>query len=184
MAYNDAIAQFEKADWPQIRAANPQLYNDLWFQYQQTKEARDKAVNALQQKVQARNSQAQQETARRVEEARTALAREIKDWSPELAGKLNQFAVTQFGFTPAELGQVTDLRVIKLLHAAYAGTQAQQKQAAVQKAQTVEAAKPLPTVSGASPQKVKASDPAGDRLSTEEWIKRRNAELKQKRAAR
>ena len=25
VAYNDAIAQFEKADWPQIRANNPQL---------------------------------------------------------------------------------------------------------------------------------------------------------------
>lgn len=180
VAFNDAIAQFEKADWPQIRANNPQLYNDLWFQYQQTKEARDKAVLALQQKVQQRNSQAQQESARRIEEARSAIQREIRDWSPELAGKLNQFALAQ-GFTAQELSQVTDPRVIKLLHTAYVGSQAKTPSAAAKSAAAVEAAKPLPTVSGASPQKVKASDPASDRLSADEWAKRRNAELKQKR---
>jgi hypothetical protein len=60
VAYNDAIAQFEKADWPSIRANNPAMYDQLWFQYQQTKEARDKAVIALQGKVQERTSKAQQ----------------------------------------------------------------------------------------------------------------------------
>jgi len=180
VAYNDAIAQFEKADWPQIRASNPQLYNDLWFQYQQTKESRDKTVLALQQKVAERNSNAQRESANRIEEARAALARDITDWSPELAGKLNQFAVS-LGFTPEEVGQVTDPRIVKLLHAAYAGNQAKSMQAASQKAASVEAAKPLSTVGGASPARVKAADSASDKLSTDEWLRRRNAELKHKR---
>ncbi|MDE2474677.1 MAG: hypothetical protein KGO48_06495 [Alphaproteobacteria bacterium] len=180
VACNDAIAQFEKADWPQIRANNPQLYNDLWFQYQQTKESRDKAVLALQQKVAERNSNAQRESAKRVEEARAALARDITDWSPDLAGKLNRFAVS-LGFTPEEVGQVTDPRIVKLLHAAYAGNQAKTMQAASQKAASVESAKPLSTVGGASPTRVKATETASDKLSTDEWLRRRNAELKHKR---
>lgn len=181
VAYSDAIAQFEKADWPQIRANNPQLYNDLWFQYQQTKESRDKAVLALQQKVAERNSIAQRESAKRVEEASAALARDINDWSPELAGKLNQFAVS-LGFTPEEVGQVTDPRIVKLLHAAYAGHHAKVIQAASQKAASVEAAKPLSTVGGASPARVKATETASDKLSTDEWLKRRNAEMRARKA--
>ncbi|HEX5278938.1 MAG TPA: hypothetical protein VFW28_02555 [Micropepsaceae bacterium] len=180
VAYNDAIAQFDKADWPQIRASNPQLYNDLWFQYQQTKESRDKAVLALQRSVAERNSNAQRDSAKRVEEARAALAREFNDWSPELAGKLNQFAVS-LGFTPEEVGQVTDPRIVKLLHAAWAGNQAKVTQAAARKAASVEAAKPLSTVGGASPTRVKATESGSDRLSTDEWLRRRNTELKHKR---
>src|SRR6185437_1059404 len=96
------------------------------------KEQREKAVVALQNKVQERNSKAQLEQARRLEEARAALARDIRDWSPELAGKLSQFAIAQ-GFTADELRQVTDPRVIKLLHAAWVGNQLQLKSAAAAK---------------------------------------------------
>src|SRR5256885_14414937 len=48
VAYNDAIAKFENADWPQIRANNAAQYEQRWVQYQQTKEARDRAATALQ----------------------------------------------------------------------------------------------------------------------------------------
>lgn len=173
---NDAIAQFEQADWAKIRAENPQLYNDLWFQYGQAKEQRDRAVVALQNRVQERNSQAQLEQARRLEEAKAALARDIRDWSPELAGKLSQFAMTQ-GFTADELRQVTDPRVIKLLHAAWVGNQLQLKSAAATKAANSEAAKPLPTVSGNTP----AEKGLSDKLSVDEWMRRRNAQLNRKR---
>jgi len=178
-ALNDAIAQFEKADWPQIRASNPQLYNDLWFQYQQTKEQRDKAVTALQTKVAERSSKAQQESARRIEEARAAIQRDIPDWSPDLAGKLSQFAQGQ-GFTADELRQVTDPRLIKLLHAAWKGSQAQQKEAAQARAKPAEVAKPLPTVSGNTP----AEKGLSDRLPVDEWIRRRNAQLAKQRGRR
>src|SRR5579884_3283912 len=72
VALDEAIKEFQKADWNAIKANNPAAYDQLWFQYQQTKENREKAVVALQQKVQERCSKAQQEAARRIEEARTA----------------------------------------------------------------------------------------------------------------
>src|SRR2546423_335026 len=92
VAINDAIAQFEKTDWAQIRAGNPAQYEQLWFQYQQTKEARDRAAAALQQKLQERSSKALAETAKRLEEARTAIQRDIPEWNPDLAAKLNTVA--------------------------------------------------------------------------------------------
>jgi hypothetical protein len=181
VALNDAIAQFEKADWPQIRANNPTLYDQLWFQYQQTKEQRDRAAVTLQQKIAERNSTAQRETAARLEQARSVIAREIPGWSPELAGKLNEFATAQ-GFTADELRQVSDPRVIKLLHAAYQGHQATQKAAAVTKVQRAEAVKPLPTVATNTGNKVSPVDAASDRLSTDEWLKRRNAQINKRKA--
>ncbi len=104
--------------YEQGRVKHVGVYDQLWFQYQQTKEARDKAVIALQGKVQERNSKAQQETATRLEQARASIARDIPEWSPELAGKLNAFAIER-GFTADELRQVTDPRIVKLIHAAY-----------------------------------------------------------------
>ena len=179
VAINDAIAQFEKTDWAQIRAGNPAQYEQLWFQYQQTKEARDRAASALQQKLQERSSKAVAETAKRLEEARTAIQRDIPEWNPELAGKLNAFAIEQ-GFTPEEVRQVADARIIRLLHAAYAGRQLQSKQAAVARAAKAEAAKPLPTVAGNAGQTVRPTDPASDRLSTDEWARRRNEQLRKR----
>jgi hypothetical protein len=80
------------------------------------------------------------------------------------------------GFTADELRQVTDPRVIKLLHAAWAGHQLQLKSAAATKAANSEAAKPLPTVSGNTP----AEKGLSDKLSVDEWMKRRNAQLKRR----
>ena len=179
VAINDAIAQFEKTDWPQIRAGNPAHYEQLWFQYQQTKEARDRAVAALQKQMQERTSQAAAETAKRLEDARTAIQRDIPEWNPELAGKLNAFAIEQ-GFTPEEVRQVSDARIVRLLHAAYAGRQLQAKQAATARAAKAEAAKPLPTVAGNAGQTVRPTDPASDRLTTDEWARRRNEQLRKK----
>ena len=179
VAINDAIAQFEKTDWAQMRAGNPAQYEQLWFQYQQTKEARDRAAAALQQKLQERTSQAAAETAKRLEDARTAIQRDIPEWNPELAGKLNAFAIEQ-GFTPEEVRQVSDARIVRLLHAAYAGRQLQTKQAAVARAAKAEAAKPLPTVAGNAGQTVRPTDPASDSLSADEWARRRNEQLRKR----
>ncbi len=178
---NDAIAQFEKADWPQIRANNPALYDQLWFQYQQTREARDKAAAALQGKIAERNSSAQRESATRLEQARTTIARDIPNWSLELAGKLNEFAQTQ-GFTADELRQVSDPRLVKLLHAAWQGQMAQTAAAATAKARQTEQVKPLKTVGANTGNTVRATDSASDRLSMDEWLRRRNQQLRKARS--
>jgi len=177
VALNDALAQFEKADWPAIRAKDAGVAQDLWLQYQQTRDARDKAVQALQQKVSEKQLETQRETAKRIEEGRAQLARDIKDWSPELAGKLNSFATSEFGFTAQELGQVSDPRIVRLLHAAYLGKQSQTKQAATKTAAVAQAAKPLPTVAGNAGTKKGLSD----ELSAEEWVRRRNEQLRRRR---
>jgi hypothetical protein len=174
-ALNDALAQYDKVDWATLFQSNRQLYDQLRFNQDQAKLEREKAVTALQGKVQERNSKAQQETAKRLEEARAAVQRDIPDWSPELAGKLNQFAMMQ-GFTAQELSQVSDPRVIKLLHAAYVGSQAKVKAAAAARAKPAEDVQPLKTVSGSVP----AERGLSDKLSVEEWTKRRNAQLKRK----
>jgi hypothetical protein len=98
---------------------------------------------------------------------------------------LNQFAIER-GFTAQELSQVTDPRMIKMIHAAFVGTQSQKqtqtKQAAAKTAAVAEVAKPLPTVAGRATEKIRASDPSSDRLSTEEWARRRNEQVRKRNA--
>lgn len=181
VALKDAVTQFEQANWPQIRANNPAEADQLWFQYQQTKLQFDKSAAALNAQIQERNSKAQQEAATRAEQFRSAVQREIPDWSPELAGKLDQFAISQ-GFTADELRQVSDPRVVKMIHTAWKASQLQTKQAAIKKAEIVEAAKPLKTVAANTGTRANPADASGDKLSTEEWARRRNAQLAKRRA--
>jgi hypothetical protein len=187
-ALKNALTDFEKVQWADIRSKDPALCDQLWFQYQQTKDQAGKAETELNAKMQARATEAQRESVKQLQDGAAQLQRDIPGWGPELAGKLNSFAIDH-GFTPEELRQVTDPRVIKLLHAAYQGTQTKKqtetKQAATKTAAVAEAAKPLPTVTArsAAAEKIRASDPASDKLSTEEWARRRNEQLR-KRAGR
>jgi hypothetical protein len=179
-ALDAAIANFENANWAQIRAGDPKAFDQLWFQYQQTKLAKERSAAALQQKLNERSAHAQRENARRSEELRVQLARDIPDWSGEVATKVNAFAAS-LGFTPEEIAQVQDPRVFKALHAAWSGHQLQQKQAAQLRAAKAEAAKPLPMVSGNAGQALKPTDADSDNLSAEEWARRRNEQVRKRR---
>src|SRR5262249_40175867 len=129
LAYSEALATYEKTDWARMRAQNPQAAQDHWLQYMILKESRDRAALALQERTAERGFDQQRATAKQIEEGRLALHRDIKDWSPELAGKLTEFGAREFGFTPQEVRTVTDQRLIRLLHRAFIGDQAIKKAA-------------------------------------------------------
>jgi hypothetical protein len=146
------------------------------MQYSQLKDSRVGILGELQQKEQQRALEAQQRLAKQIEESNAVLARDIKDWSPETAGKLRDFAVEKLGFTPQELGQVTDARIVKLLHQAYIGSQLVAKQMTGATQKPVQQVKPVTTVGANAPA---AKDPS--RMSTDEWMKHRNEQLRKQR---
>lgn len=180
-ACDETLAQLDRVDWSATWNNNRELYHQLQFQLQQTREAKQKAIDALQQKVNQRNANLQQESVRQLEQFRGAVQRDIPEWNPELAGRLSTYGMT-LGFTADELGQVRDPRLVKVLHAAFQGSELRKQQAAARAAQATQAAKPLPTVAGNAGQTVRPSDPGSDRLSTEEWARRRNEQLRKQRA--
>lgn len=144
VAVDDQLRQFEQVDWQQLSNEDPVQAQQLWMRHAQLKEARQSLAGNLTQREQQRNFEAQQLSAKRMETDRAIVERDIKDWSPDLALKLREFA-TADGWSQAEIANVTAAQ-IKSLHRAYISAQLLQKQAPT--APKSPEAKPVTRVSG------------------------------------
>lgn len=159
------LQQYNGVNWNQL---DPQVAQQHWMTFQQLKEARQNLTGQISQAEHQQAVQAQQSTAQRLHQAEQELAREIKDWSPETKSKLREYGKS-IGISEQQLNNVDSPVAIKLLHKARLYDEMMAK--ATKKPVAVPVA-PLKTVksgSGAS------TDP--NRLSADEWAKRRNAEL-------
>ena len=175
VALNDQLARFDGLDWNELQARDPAQAQELWNALLQIKDARDRSVALLQQNMQQKFLEGQRMRAKQVQDGHGVLVRELKGWSPELAARLRAHGQT-FGFTPAELGQVTDPRLVKLLHAAFEGAAAKQRLAASEQAAAMENARPLPTVNGNG----RTVRGLSDDQSVDEWMRRRNDQIRKK----
>ncbi len=187
-ALDEQIEEYKKvspAQWAHWQTQDPAAAASAWHQYQALRDARTEAAQAveagrrtLSEKETAALETQRVQRAKQIEEGQAVLARDIKGWGPELAGKLADFAERDFGVSRQELAQITDPRFIKLLHRAYSETQAAKTKQAATRVQAAAAVKPTPKVGGTT------IPPKGldDRLSPEEWMRRRNEQVRAKRA--
>jgi hypothetical protein len=98
-----------------------------------------------------------------------ALQKEIDGWSPELAARLVDYA-RGHGVTLEELGAANDPRVWKIIHRAYQGDQASQREGTAKVVAQAQAVRPAVVVTGAAA----GGGGVRDELGTKEWMKRRN----------
>jgi hypothetical protein len=173
VAMDDQLEQWNKVNWAQWNQQDPVQCQDAWIRFNQLKDARAKTAGELGQKYQQRLSEAQQAAAKRVEEARQVIAREIPGWNDELAGKLTQFATSK-GMASEKLTQIATQfpEAVKFLHAAYVGEQLIAKQKA---ATSRPAPKPEPVPNVSTSRAPAAKDP--DRMSTKDWMEWRNKQV-------
>ena len=175
VALDDQLEAFDRLDWNSLEAQDPARAQQLWRQFTQLKEGRAELIGRVQWMEEQRAIEAQRHAATRVEQGHHELARDIKDWSPELANKLHAFGQQAFGFTPEEIGSVDDPRMIKVLHLAFVGDQALKKRAAAERLSANQSARPVSQVG--------AHAPAGrnpDRMSTAEWMSFERERLRKK----
>lgn len=128
---------------------------------------------------QQRQSEAEKaDDARLIQEGYAAMKRDFPDWSPEVGQKTMEFGFKIGGFTPQELNQVRDPRMIKILHLARLGQEAVTQKRAATNVQRAQATQPVPTVDAgrAAPAKGEPKDP-------DEWAKWRNKQIADKRRA-
>lgn len=118
VATDERLSQFEKVDWQALSDSDPVQAQKLYFEYQQLQGKKAQLQNSLTQRQQHDAMQAQQATAKQLQEARAVVERDIKGWSPELQSKLADTAKSM-GYAPQELQNLTDPRAVKLLHKAY-----------------------------------------------------------------
>jgi hypothetical protein len=173
-ALGQQIAQYQRIDWPAWHDADPFAAAKASSEYNMVRDQQQAALGQLNQLRQQRQSQAQQETAKRIDQGRQTLTTEIPGWNDDLKAKLIGFAAG-YGFSRAELDDLeADPRVARVLHAAFQGSQ---KTATAQKVQNIVAAQAVTPAAkpGAARAPVQGLD---DRLNPDEWVRRRNAQLR------
>lgn len=164
-ALDHQLAGFDDIDWDGLAQRDQQTAEALWRKLNDMKQERQHLAHRLAEHEHSRRMLAERETAEAMAETGRVLAREIDGWSPELAGRLTDYA-SSHGVTLEELAQAADPRVWKILHKAYVADQAGQRDA-LAKAQAV---RPAVQVTGAAA----AGTGVRDELGTREWMKRRN----------
>ena len=168
------LKSYENVDWDAWEAQDLFAAQAGFRKFQQLKEARGQVTSFLGEKQKARTEQTQQETAKRLQETRQYAEKEIKGWSPELDSKITDFATKELGFDWNTLKGAYNPAVYRTLYLAHIGHAALQKQSTAPKPTGQPAPQPLTKITArANP------PPTGldDRLSLDEWTKRRNAQL-------
>ena len=176
-AIDQQLAYYQRIDWDAWEDQDPFEAQKGWRQFQQLQNARAQSAGQFAQIAQHRHLVQQQETARLIEDGRAVLARDIKEWSPQLAETLLDHGVRQYGFQRGEIEEFTDPRMVKVLHDAWQYRKLTGRQQQAQRHAAAQGAQPAARV-GAS-----ASPPAGlaDNLSVDEWARRRNEQVRKRR---
>ncbi len=166
-----AIGEFEGADWAALGREDVARAGALWTRFQSLNAARQNHLKALGQKQSQRRQAESQALAERMKTTGQILAETIEDWSPDHARKLMTFA-GEMGLSPEDLSEVDDPRVWQLLHHAHQGARMTAEQAAAAHLKQNQGLQPAQQVRGSG-----ALDPAvRDQMATRDWMARRAAQ--------
>ncbi|MDB5476494.1 MAG: hypothetical protein JWP49_2005 [Phenylobacterium sp.] len=91
-ALDHQLAELQGVDWRGFAQQDPQQARALWSKVQGLAQARDHLASAVAHHEHGRKLQAAREAAEAMAETGRTLAKEIEGWSPELAGKLTDYA--------------------------------------------------------------------------------------------
>jgi hypothetical protein len=179
-AIDQELAGYARVDWDALEVSDPLEAQHHFRVYQQLQTSRQQAIGAYQNALSYRVSATQQDTARRIEAARAELTGdpEIK-WSPQKAAEVLTGAQQHYKLEPTEVDEgFQDARLVRILHDALQWQAHKAKAAKAQGHVSAQQVKPAARAGGSSP-------PPGldDRLSADEWVKRRNDQVR-KRAGR
>jgi hypothetical protein len=165
------LQQYAQVNWAELENTDPVQAMRLQREMRELQSAKEQVTNQIAQKHQQRTLSEQQEIAKQIQEGNAVLQREIKDWGPEKAAKLRDFGISR-GFDAAAMSQITDPRVVKLLHDAYTLDQLRQNA----KKKPAPAPQEAPVTRINAPKAAANRDP--DKMSVAEWTKWREAQIK------
>lgn len=174
-AIDAALKQYENTDWRALHDQDPDNAQRHFYNHTLLKQHREQAEKQLGEARSSREAETQQIAAERFMQSMDELKASIPEWSEKKIVELRDFARDTFGFTDEEfLSGLHDARQIKMLNLARTAALAAKGKPKQPAAQAPKAAS---KVRGGSAPKVGLDD----RLSDEEWAKRRNAQMAKKR---
>lgn len=119
MAIDERLEQFQKLDWNALTDADPVQALKLDRQMRELQQQRAQQVDGLQQSQAKLTFEQQQATARRQQEAREELSKDIPGFGTAEVQKQLLEVGKAAGYKQEELASVQDPRAVKLLHKAY-----------------------------------------------------------------
>lgn len=119
MAIDERLEQFQKLDWNALTDADPVQALKLDRQMRELQQQRAQQVDGLQQSQAKLTFEQQQATARRQQEAREELSKDIPGFGTAEVQKQLLEVGKAAGYKQEELANVQDPRAVKLLHKAF-----------------------------------------------------------------
>lgn len=119
MAIDERLEQFSKLDWNALTDADPVQALKLDRQMRELQQQRAQQIEGLQQSQAKLTFEQQQATARRQQEAREELSKDIPGFGTAEVQKQLLEVGKAAGYKQEELASVQDPRAVKLLHKAY-----------------------------------------------------------------
>ena len=165
------LQSFGQVNWQQLADQDPVQAMKLDHQMRALQSQREQLRASVAQRHEQFTQAQQQEAARQLAEGQKVLQRDIPGWGPQLASKLSAFALAN-GYTEREVAAIRSPAMVRSLYREYQVAEAK-KQATRRTPQVQEA--PVTRVNSASKSRA-VTDP--DKLSTEQWLKWRNAQVK------
>lgn len=175
-ALETTVEQFKGLDWDALRSADIDRYRELQDAYRETRDKLDEAKTSLGAKEREIAEAERQADATRIAETEAALADPktgIPGWGPQVFQDLVTFAGTH-GYSPADLRQAS-VADWKILHLASVGAASQQRQRRVEQHKTTQQTRPAAPMKGNG-----AVRDLNSVKSTDEWMRRRNAEVRKR----
>ena len=177
VAIDQQLQAFQNIDWDAWEEQDPFAAQKGLRQYQMLKDARANAAGQFVQLQHQRTVQAQQDTARRIQEATAVLAREIEGgWDAKKQAETLEGGIREYKFERSEIESFEDPRMVIALVDALKWRAHLKTQKQAQKHVDAQQAQPAAKVGRASP------PPQGldDRVNTDEWMRRRNAQTRRR----
>ena len=114
--------KYQNVDWNALRANDPVQYAATWAEFQQDQGNANAYLNQVQQVVQQKQAEANKLTQAKLAEEHKALLAARPEWSDTAVREKDLQAITgslqSVGFTPEEIGSISDHRILVAAHKA------------------------------------------------------------------
>lgn len=147
-ALDKQLENYSQVNWNAYFDQDPVEANKAYIAFQQLQNSRQQAVGELSNKQQYISQQNAAKQQQMLERGIAELKASIRDWTPERGAQLQQVGVETYGFTPDEMKNVVDPRMVRVLNDAAKWRDLQSKKPAINK-KVAEA--PKNVKSGATP---------------------------------
>ena len=167
-------AEMTTADWAALEAENPLASMQHWRNFQMLKDQKAELEGKLGQASKQRTDKASQDLEKRIQDTLAEAPKIIPGWKAEAAADTMRTLATfaaSLDISEQTLKSNWSPQLLKLLHLGRIGHLATQKQATPKP--KADPPQPLKTVTAKSAPTTGLSD----KLSADEWVKRRNAQV-------